>query len=168
MFQNNQAISQDRRMMKNNFFIVIILILFVFIACDNKRVYEDFHSFGSDGWNKDSIACFQFEIDDPGVHYNLFINSRNLESYPYSNLWLFVDVVAPDSTILRDTIQYQLAELNGKWLGTGTGGVYFNQFGFRSDVFFPFSGQYELKIQQAMRDDILSGVRNIGVRIEKR
>jgi gliding motility-associated lipoprotein GldH len=154
--------------MKAKLYLITLISIFFIIACDNGRIYEEYYALGSEGWNKDSVAHFYFNIDDSIAHYNLLINSRNLENYPYSNLWLFVDVVAPDSTTIRDTIQYQLANPNGKWTGTGTGGVYLNQFNFRNDVYFPSSGIYELKIQHAMRDDLLKGVRDIGVRIEKR
>ncbi|MFA9390592.1 MAG: gliding motility lipoprotein GldH [Prolixibacteraceae bacterium] len=139
----------------------------VLFACDTKRVFEDFYTTKSEGWNKDSVANFTVAITDTKVDYNLLINCRNLENYPYSNLWLFVDIISPDSMAVRDTLEYQLAYPNGKWTGRGTGGVYENQFTFRSKVFFPDTGNYQFIIQHGMRDETLKGLKDIGIRIEK-
>lgn len=151
---------------KSVFFISIIFILFG--ACDTGKIYEGFYTADTKGWHKDSMAVFNFNIQDSSAIYDLLVNTRNLENYPFSNLWLFVDIVAPDSTTVRDTIEYQLAQPNGKWLGTGTGGVYFNSFNYRSKVYFPQSGEYKIKIQHGMRDVSLKGLKNIGLSVAKR
>ncbi len=131
-------------------------------------MFEDYYTCNSAGWNKDSLAVFSFEIEDSTLRYNLLLSSRNLESYPYSNLWLFVEVLSPNSITISDTIEYKLAEANGKWTGKGTGGVYLNQFGYRSNVFFPQKGTYTVTVQHAMRNNDLKGLKDIGLRIEKR
>lgn len=143
----------------------MVLVLY---SCDKKRVYEDFYTSGSNGWDKDSVANFEVNIPYSTMSYNILINCRNLENYPYSNLWLFVDVINPDSMAIRDTVEYQLALPNGKWTGNGTGGVYENQFMYRSNVFFPKAGIYKFQIQHGMRDEKLKGMKDIGIRIEKK
>lgn len=147
---------------------VLCMVLFSFYSCDKNRVYENFYSTGTHGWDKDSVATFQFDIVDIETKYNLYVNTRNLEQFPYSNLWLFVEVIAPDLTAIRDTVEYQLAFANGKWRGKGTGGIYLSQLPYRINVFFPVEGTYQVNIQHAMRDEQLKGLRDIGIRIEKR
>jgi len=151
-----------------NLILVGILLLLVVISCDKNRVYEQYLSVDSDGWHKDSILNFDFEIENSNQSYNLLLNVRNIEAYPFSNLWLFVDIIAPDSTSVRDTLEYTLAYPNGKWTGQGSSGVYNNSFVFRSNVFFPVQGNYRFVIQQAMRNDLLKGITNVGLRIEKK
>ena len=148
--------------------IVLGMVLVSFYSCDKNRVYENFYSTGANGWDKDSVAKFQFDIADIETRYNLYINTRNSEQYPYSNLWLFVEVIAPDHTAIRDTVEYQLALTNGKWSGKGTGGIYLSQLPYRINVFFPVEGTYQVNIQHAMRDEQLKGLTDIGIRIEKR
>lgn len=137
------------------------------MACDRSRVFEHYYTTGPNGWNKDSVARFSIDIENQAQNYNLLINTRNLESYPFNNLWLFVDVIAPDSTILRDTVECQLAFPNGKWMGKGTSGVYENRFSYRKNIFFPVKGAYQINISQGMRADELKGLNDIGVRVEK-
>lgn len=144
-----------------------VLVAGLFFSCDANRVFEDYYTSDANGWNKDSIAVFNLEIAEENQRYNLLINSRNLENYAYSNLWLFIEILSPDSTTVVDTIEYKLALPNGKWTGQGTGGVYHNQYGYRSNVFFPETGTYQVKIQHGMRDDVLKGLKDIGIRLEK-
>ena len=147
---------------------LFIVILITFFACDNKKIFDDYYWVDSKGWYKDSIANFDFEIIDNSTNYNLFISTRNLENYSYSNLWLFVDIIAPDSTFVHDTIEYQMAEPNGKWIGKGTGGLYFLQNEYRLNVYFPMTGKYKIDIRHGMRDENLKGLNNIGLRVAKR
>ncbi|MBN1927658.1 MAG: gliding motility lipoprotein GldH [Prolixibacteraceae bacterium] len=146
---------------------LLLLFSFVLVSCISSNHYDDYQTFDHSGWHKDSIAQFEFEINDTHASFNLFINVRNLGDYPYSNLWLFVDIEAPDSTSIRDTVEYQLALPDGKWTGKGNT-VYSNSFPFREDVYFPVKGPYRFKLQQAMRIDELKGISNIGLRVEKR
>jgi gliding motility-associated lipoprotein GldH len=147
--------------------VLMVVYTLVLSSCDKQRVFEDYYTTNNNVWHSDSIADFQFDIQQPNENYNLLFNVRNLESYSYSNLWFFVDIVAPDLTILRDTVECQLALPNGKWLGKGTGGVYHSQFSYRFDITFPEKGIYSISLQQAMREVNLKGISDIGLRIEK-
>jgi gliding motility-associated lipoprotein GldH len=159
-------------MMKNtvSYLQVLTIVAFAitFTSCDNKRFYESYLPTGTNGWHKDSLVSFMVEVKDTNQYFNLYISARNLEQYPYNNLWLFVDVTAPDNSVINDTIEYSLAYPNGKWTGRGTSGVYLNQFQYRNNIFFPHKGNYSFTIRHAMRDDVLKGLNDIGIRIEKR
>jgi gliding motility-associated lipoprotein GldH len=154
-------------MMNLRHIIQLIVLAGILFSCDTKRIYEDYYNIDPEGWHKDSIASFNFSIDDTIQYYNLLINTRNLEAYSYSNLWLFVDVIAPDSTVFNDTVEFRLAQPNGKWLGKGSGGVYLCEFMFRTNIFFPETGDYKIKLQHGMRDEKLAKLKDIGIRIEK-
>lgn len=99
---------------------------------------------------------------------NVFVNVRNKGNYPNSNLWLFVKIKSPDGNCISDTIEYMLANLAGKWQGSGIGDIYDNKFPFKSNVRFPVSGEYKIEIQHGMRKSILKGISDIGVSVEKR
>jgi gliding motility-associated lipoprotein GldH len=38
---------------------------------------------------------------------------------------------------------------------------------YRSNVFFPNSGDYKISIQQGMRVNVLEGISDVGLRVEK-
>ena len=148
--------------------LILILILWAFFACKSDKLYETYKTIDPSGWSKDSCAVFNFQVDRNYLNYNILIDVRNRGDYPNSNLWLFVDVMAPDSTVIRDTVEYQLALPNGKWTGKGTGGLYTNQFPFRTNVFFPSPGKYTISVIHAMRTDPLIGISDIGLAVKRK
>ena len=147
--------------------IQLILVALVFITCDRTRVFESYHEIDPGGWNKDSVVTFTFNIEDTVQGHNLYIDLRNKGNYPNSNIWLFLSVDSPDGISLSDTIEFTLADPAGRWLGSGLGDLYDNQFVYRSNVYFPLRGTYMFNIQHGMRSEILEGIRDVGIRVEK-
>jgi len=65
----------------------------------------------------------------------------------------------------RDTIEFVLADIEGRWLGKGWGAIKDNSVLLNRSMRFPLKGKYEFKIQQAMRVDTLDGISDIGIQI---
>ena len=150
-------------------FLLIAVLAFAGYSCKYKSTgYEEYKPVNPMGWLQDSVAVFKYEVKDPKALHNLSINIRNSGDYAYSNIWLFVDIVAPDRTTVKDTVEFQLSMPNGKWIGEGTSGLYSCQFPYRNNVFFPVAGTYTFKIEHGMRDDILKGISDVGIKIDKR
>ena len=144
----------------------VVVLIGILFACDSRRVYEDYKTIDSSGWEKDSLARFNVPITDTVKSNNIYIDIRNKGDYPNSNIWLFVNVKAPDGKVLTDTVEYILAEKSGKWTGSGIGDLFDNQFKYRNNVIFDKPGVYQFSIQQGMRGDKLEGIHDIGLRIE--
>lgn len=156
--------------MKSSFWFLFVLsgITVLNFSCDKKGVFENYLKIDKEGWNKDSVSTFTFQILDTTGFHNIFINLRNHSTYNYSNIWLFIRLQSPDGKLLNDTVQFLLADPSGKWLGKGFGGIIDNQLPYMQNVYFPRSGTYRIDIQQGMRQVILRGISDIGLRIEKK
>jgi gliding motility-associated lipoprotein GldH len=154
--------------MKRSFILAFSAVFCLFFACKTDKLYEEYKTLEPTGWDQDSCAVFSFKIDKTFLNYNLFVNVRNRGDYANSNLWLFVDIKAPDYTCIHDTVEYQLALPNGKWIGKGTGGMFSNQFPFRENVYFPVEGTYTISIRHAMRNNPLKGISDIGIGVKRR
>ena len=77
--------------MKQIFIIGLgVLLIFGIISCDRKRVFEAYQTLDEKGWNKDSVVVFNVELTDTIRNHNLYVNIRNMGTYPYANLWLFL------------------------------------------------------------------------------
>lgn len=143
-----------------------IAFLLILAACDGNRVFEEYKQVATDGWDKDSVARFDVEINNVNKNYNIYINIRNEGDYPNSNIWLFLQIVAPDGTQLTDTVEYLLAERSGRWRGSGIGDLFDNQFVYRRGVRFEKPGTYRFSIRQGMRAPKLEGIHDVGLRVE--
>jgi gliding motility-associated lipoprotein GldH len=146
---------------------LLIFLLLVIQSCDSKRIYEENKRIEKSIWNSKDKAIFNVTITDILTRYNFYFNLRNGGDYPYSNICLFLKTVFPDGRIARDTIECQLADYDGKWLGSGISDVKFNRFLFQKGVRFPQKGQYIFEVEQAMRVNDLKGITDIGIRLEK-
>lgn len=137
------------------------------ISCDRKKVFESYKELDKKGWNKDSVVVFNVLLKDTIKNHNLYVNIRNKGTYAYSNIYLFMTIGSPDGTQRTDTVEFTLAEPSGRWKGSGIGDLHDNQILFKNSVFFPHKGIYKFQIKQGMRDNVLPGIRDIGIRIER-
>jgi gliding motility-associated lipoprotein GldH len=144
-----------------------ILVFFGFISCDPNLIYESNVDFKNEIWAKDSFAVFEVEIADTLSIYNVYLNNRINGQYGYSNLYLFITTELPDNSLIRDTLECILADVNGRWLGKGFGNIWSNKIPYRKYIRFPQKGKYTFYLEQAMREEELRHILNAGIRIEK-
>jgi gliding motility-associated lipoprotein GldH len=149
------------------FFSLFIVILSCLFACDSKRVFDKYQKIPESNWHKDSLIIFSIPVHDTLQNHNILIQIRNETTYKYSNLWLFVEIMQPGGEVLRDTFEIVLADPSGRWFGEGFGGLKTLQAIYRRNVYFPVSGEYTISLQHGMRDEILSGIHDAGIRVEK-
>lgn len=152
--------------MKVKFIIPMLLMLLVLISCGQKEVYFNYQTIPNSEWNKDSLLRFDFRIVDKTIPYNFYIQLRHQGNYPYQNVWLFLDQKNPANIQKKDTVEAYLADQFGKWIGTG-GGLKEVVILYQKQFQFPDTGTYHFSIRQGMRDSILAGIQDVGVRIEK-
>ncbi len=117
---------------------------------------------------------FEFSELDSTANYNMFINVRNDETFPFSNLFLITELEYPDGNTIKDTLEYKMAEPTGEWLGKGVGSVKENKLWYKENVSFPQSGVYKVNVFYAMRKNgevdglhELDGITDVGLEIEK-
>jgi gliding motility-associated lipoprotein GldH len=147
--------------------LLILTGLTTIYSCDRKRVFESYNPLPKRGWEKDSVLTYSCEIKDALISYNLYLNVRNSVDYPYSNIWLFVTTTPPVGVAKTDTIELALADPTGKWFGSGYGKFRDNKFAFRNGLYFTNAGMYNFTIRHGMRSDVLEGISDIGIRVEK-
>ena len=160
-------------MNKKNSLILVLLCCFLF-SCDKKRVFDEYKSVGK-SWDKDSIVSFTFEQKDTTSVYNLFLNVRNNNDYPYNNLFLIVSLNQPNGKVIVDTLEYQMANPDGTLLGTGFSDVKESKLWYKENYSFEKPGKYTLEVEHAVRQTgkvqgvkDLTGITDLGFRIEKR
>ena len=145
------------------FFIVVCLALF---SCDADKIYENNVAVPTTGWRGAEPARFEVDITDTESPCNIYINVRNNQNYKYRNLWLFFEIHSPSGAVERDTIEIILADHRGKWLGHGLGSKFDSRIFLRRNMRFAVAGKYIFNYEQAMRDEPLTGIDDIGLRIE--
>jgi len=142
-------------------------LVVVLSGCDDAGVFDENRVIEGGIWKSSNALEFEFDVQDTVKLHDFFINVRNGEDYPYSNLFLFVEMEFPNGKKAIDTLDCPLADELGRWYGSGLGSIYDQRILYRSRVQFPLSGHYRVEIHQAMREDALKGIRDVGFRVAK-
>jgi gliding motility-associated lipoprotein GldH len=156
---------------KNSFSIVFLL--FIFFSCQDKTQFNQYKPIDRKGWKANQKVVFEFEVKDTISLKNLFINIRNNSAYEYSNLYLITELVLPNETLVVDTLQYQMANEAGAFLGVGFTEIKENKLFYKEKNTFPVLGTYRFTVRHAMRKngvvtpiEFLKGIQDIGFSIE--
>ena len=155
--------------MRKYFFIIFLGSLF--LACDSNRVFEQNTRLSEKGWSWLEKPQFQVEIFDTISEMNVLVNIRHSSHYPFSNVWIFVNTIAPDGAQSVDTVECVLAEKDGAWKGNGLGDIWDFQKHLKTTI-FQQEGDYIFELEQAMRYgdqaqiNILPEIVDVGIRIE--
>lgn len=152
--------------------ILFILMLLLVISCDKKRVFDQYKSVGN-AWHKDSVVTFELPKLDPKKFYNLFVNVRDNDAYPFNNLFLIVSLEHPNHQVKVDTLEYQMTNPDGTLLGDGFSDIKENKLFYKDKVNFTQKGIYKIHIKHATRQTgkiegitSLPGISDVGFRIE--
>jgi len=144
--------------------LFFVLLLF---SCSDSTVYEKTYMLNDSGWDYKDKLEFKFNVKDSKQNYNLLINLKYKKTYPYSNLYFFVDIIDPLKKLKKDTIEYFMATSSGKWLGESSGEYINQQSAYRYNINFPEAGEYTIVLQHAMRDSLLKKISEVGMELQE-
>lgn len=147
---------------RNGLFVLLVIVLC--FGCSNQASYHQYQSLNGRYWEKDAEYFFTFHIPDAQTAYDLSLEIRNNNLYPFQNLWVFWQEELPSGTLRRDTIECMLADDYGKWLGQGVS-LFQSSFPLRNHYFFPDTGSYTISFRQGMREEHLPGIQEIGLKV---
>ena len=130
------------------------LFLLIIVSCDS-GIYEEYYSFDNQIWNTDSIIEFNYIILDTTKQYDLSLKFRHSIDYEFQNLFIFL------YSKKKDTIELNLADKNGKWLGSGVSDIREVEYTFEKGRMFFKKGEHQLRIEQAMRYGFENKIENL-------
>ncbi|MBN1108666.1 MAG: gliding motility lipoprotein GldH [Bacteroidales bacterium] len=146
-------------------YLIAIVVMLSCLSCNSSLVYTDSKTIDGAVWDLFDKAEFEFRSADTLKSLNVSLTLRTASHYPYRNIFLFVTTTAPDGKSITDTLEYQLADDKGHWLGKGFGDIHELNLPYKKNVFFPMKGSYVFSIQHGMRDHSLRGVYDLGISI---
>ena len=137
-----------------------------FASCGPEPIFSDSAPVDPEGWQAEETIEFTWEVEDTIGTFDFFLDVRHDQTYPFSNLYLFLEFSFPNGRLSRDTLGCDLADVRGQWYGSGFGNLVDHRIGFHRETRFPLKGEYGLVVRHAMRKDPLPGITDIGFRLE--
>lgn len=155
-------------------FFCSIGVVLLLVSCDSNIVYSEYRPLDKGVWNKEDVLQFSFAEMDTVREYDIFINLRNDNSFPFSNLFIIAALTTPEGEVTKDTLEYTMALPDGTWLGKGSGSVKESKLWYKEDIVFPSTGVYTIEVSHAMRKNGtvsgivgLEGITDVGIEVTK-
>lgn len=153
---------------KAKVYLFALLLGLSLVACEETPYYESYLPVNEAGWYADSAARFEVTIEDTLSYYLIYFNLRANNDYPKANLYLFRSIYSDGNLEYRDTANLTLADPYGRWLGDGIGELKtFQRVYRREPLRFSKAGTYTFEFVQAMREDPIIGIEDLGLTIYK-
>lgn len=148
-----------------------ILLTIIAISCNKQEIYYRFHEIKDAEWAQNDKLIFDIDstVFELNVPYTMYFEVTNNVNYPYQNIWFFVQTdIYNDSVFTKREKEFMLADKFGKWTGSGFGTLYQASFVFDDNIIFKERRNHQIIIGHGMRDQRLTGIEKIGVRIARK
>jgi gliding motility-associated lipoprotein GldH len=154
--------------MKNGFLVVLgsSLLLFFLSSCDKARIIDENKDMPAYGWYYKNKLGFDFEIKDTNRVYNVMVNLRVGNEYPFSNLFVMLNQTSPTQKLVSERKEISIINEGGIWQGKGLGNLYDFQVPVMERMRFKEIGLYHFELEQNMRLDTLPHIMAAGLRVE--
>ncbi|MCT4583046.1 MAG: gliding motility lipoprotein GldH [Flavobacteriales bacterium] len=152
---------------KVNVFLLAVLSVLSHSCGESGVLFNQSKTIQHSTWGEADTLHFEFEIQDTINYYDFSVLVRNTENYQWSNIYLFSDLTFPNGKTRRDTLEVQLADEYGYWLGKNSGTIITTTSTFMQHRKFPVSGSYKVSLTHGMRKPILEEVTDVGLKLKK-
>ncbi|MRR20437.1 gliding motility lipoprotein GldH [bacterium] len=148
--------------------VAVLLLATLTLSCDSGTLFSDNYRLEDRKWSMYDPARYSCTIEDSLRTFNIDFTVRTSTDYPYRNIYLFVVTSFPSGNTVTDTLNAMVADEKGRWLGRGAGDLRELTIPYKSNVYFPEKGEYRFSVIHGMRDTVLKGVYDMGMRISLR
>jgi len=148
-------------------YFIAILMVILFSSCNRGEIFYRFQHIPQGKWYTDNAVVFLMDSLDfrQDRKYQVFIELSANKTYPYRDLWLFVEHNLTDSGFGRDSVHLFLVDEFGRRLGSGVGGLRQLSIPFLTDIPLDTVQVYMLRIRHGMVDNPLRGIEKVGVKV---
>ena len=144
-----------------------LFIPVLFSSCDPNRIFDENRDIAGGQWHFKDHQVFGVDLKDSSQYCNIYINLRIQGDYQYNNIYMLFHLQNPEGKTETKRVEMILANEKGEWTGSSTGGLHSYQSLVYKGVKLGKPGTYRFELEQNMRTDVLAGVKNVGVRVEK-
>jgi len=160
---------------RKSIFLILSIFMILLDSCGlpENTITEEFQTIDKGIWGWKETKSYTFTVDDSTHYYNIYCGLRITGKYNYSNIWLIYELAESRNannsslnSLLKKQFQIELADQTGRWLGKGMS----NLISYEQPLLIKTKlkkGNYTFKLSQNMREDLLSGVNDVGIKVEK-
>lgn len=147
--------------------LYIMCIAAGFTSCDTHTPYFHYDHTPVDGWEKNDTLTFDVPPMKIGGEYQTSLGLRLNGEFPFTKLYLIMEQdIIPGMRHKVDTVCFEVANSSGRYTGHG---ISYLQYTVPVDRdFLQANDSLHITIRHCMKRDILPGISDIGVRIDRK
>ena len=147
-------------------FLILPFFHFLLSACTGGTVLHSYKPLPAEGWERCNTVCFDIPKAEADIDGSLFIGLRTAAHIGIEEVVLAVEQYSETSGLLRrDTVRYPLNDDEGNAL---TGGVNYHQYENRQlPILLQKDKSAAVRIHHLMTHEVISGITEVGIRIDK-
>lgn len=158
--------SLSKRAGKHSGALLLIGFLLVLGGCSrHDSMQEKLVNLKQMQWPHSLHPWIDMEIDDSTATYHIFAVVRHTQAFKYNNLMVNFAIVRPGDSAKTSTLNLPLGNPAG-WLGDTLGTIVESRVRITPDPIHLGVGKNSFIVDQIMPDEPLTGIVQIGVRIE--
>lgn len=142
--------------------VAFALTAMIILSCGQQKECGTFHAVDASGWLYGDTLLYDLTPADSDSVWtgDIAVAIRHAASYPYSNLWIELSF-PPSDSLTSDTLNIQLADAYGNWLGRGLGLSFQRVDTVLRNITLPVPTTIHLR--HIMRSDRLTDIEQIGL-----
>ena len=158
---------------RNNYiFSLFITVATILVSCNRKTVYDHYEHTPLTGWEKNDTLIYRMPVFDKGGDYSEILGMRISDNYPFTSICIIVDnTIIPKGNPLNlstqsDTITCSLFDSDGSIKGDGV-----SIFQYRThvkNISVEEGDSLEVRVRHNMKREILNGILDIGIQLNKK
>lgn len=137
--------------------ILLFTTALLVASCNSKEIYNHTYTI-NDAWTYADSLVFEYDIQDTLMPYNLTLEVKHSDEYPYENTYILASTVFPDGHRVTNPVSLELANAQGQWVGTCSSHLCKAEIAMANNAYFQSPGKYKLVLSQFSRIDSLKGI----------
>lgn len=166
LLRRNRPQSDVMKIITMSKLLGVLWLLVMLCSCDGRTLYSHYESTDINGWERGDTLSFEDIVVKATGDYKEEIGLRINDSYPFRNLFLVVEQrVRPMHAVHIDTLSCRLIDKDGRVRGRG---LSYYQYNFHLTTLHLNAGDtVDIRVRHHMKREILPGIANVGMRLEK-
>lgn len=145
----------------------VVLTVVLLQGCNTNAIVDSNVAMPSRNWNYANKVKVSLNITDNSKPYTIRFKLRHAANYAYSNIFILLHIKGAGQKMQTKRYEYRLAQPDGQWNGSGSGNLFTYSLPLFANYHFPSPGNYEIEIEQNMRDNPLKGISDAGITVLK-
>lgn len=142
--------------------MVIITVAMLITACDRKTVFHQYSHVNVTGWEKADTMLYHVRGMDNDGSFKEEIGLRLNGSYPFLGLCIIVEqTILPSNVVTCDTLNCNFTN--------SSNGISYRQYKYHlKDIKLSKGDSIDIRIRHNMMREVLPGIADIGVKIDRK